>query len=335
MITSTPTCPLPPRSTPSLKIAKEIFGSERRTASNACATVRSSLFLLPRAKLPKAAVRFTSMPNSAPGSRLSTADCTGSKAGKPKPSPTTASTKMSSIPSPAVPAKSGSAASAAASLVSVSMVQTSPLKHSPICDGLAQDNVYAVYQSRDGAVWAGTLNGGLSQLKDGHFTSYTTETGLASNTVTRHRRNLRRHHVVRNSQWPEFVFARVLARLHPATRFALSRNQLSFRRRRPRLVDWHAPTALPLSLPGKFSPSRICRRTLREQILGIAEDRGGWLWIATVNRVLRVPRDKLLDGTLGESDLREFGLTDGLTASKASNANNPWSPTPLAGFGFP
>ncbi|MCU1233741.1 MAG: putative two-component system sensor kinase, partial [Candidatus Solibacter sp.] len=51
---------------------------------------------------------------------------------------------------------------------------------------------------------------------------------------------------------------------------------------------------------------------LREAILGIAEDRVGWLWIATSNHVLRVKRDALLRGTLHAGDLREYGPADGL-----------------------
>ena len=44
-------------------------------------------------------------------------------------------------------------------------------------DGLAQNRVYAVYGSRDGTVWSGTLNRGVSELKNGHFTNYTTSGG--------------------------------------------------------------------------------------------------------------------------------------------------------------
>ena len=51
-------------------------------------------------------------------------------------------------------------------------------------NGLAQNSVYAVYESRDGSVWAGTLNGGVSQFKDGRFTTYTTTNGLASNAIS-------------------------------------------------------------------------------------------------------------------------------------------------------
>ena len=49
--------------------------------------------------------------------------------------------------------------------------------------GLAQNSVYAVHESRDGTVWAGTLSGGVSRLEGGRFTAYTTADGLASNTV--------------------------------------------------------------------------------------------------------------------------------------------------------
>src|SRR6266853_626818 len=51
-------------------------------------------------------------------------------------------------------------------------------------DGLAENSVFAVYQSRDGAVWAATLTSGISKLKDGRFVTYTTADGLASNTVS-------------------------------------------------------------------------------------------------------------------------------------------------------
>jgi signal transduction histidine kinase len=52
--------------------------------------------------------------------------------------------------------------------------------------------------------------------------------------------------------------------------------------------------------------------SLHEQILGIAEDKLGWLWISTSNHVLRVKRDSLLRNSVGESDVRKYGLDDGL-----------------------
>jgi ligand-binding sensor domain-containing protein len=51
-------------------------------------------------------------------------------------------------------------------------------------DGLAQDSVYSVYQSHDGAIWAGNLNRGVSRYHEGKFTTYSTADGLASNTIS-------------------------------------------------------------------------------------------------------------------------------------------------------
>ena len=36
----------------------------------------------------------------------------------------------------------------------------------------------------DGTLWAGTLSGGLSEFRNGRFTTYTTANGISSNTVT-------------------------------------------------------------------------------------------------------------------------------------------------------
>ena len=51
-------------------------------------------------------------------------------------------------------------------------------------NGLAQGSIYAVYRSSDGTIWAGTVNGGVSALHDGHVSTFTTANGLASNTVS-------------------------------------------------------------------------------------------------------------------------------------------------------
>ena len=50
-------------------------------------------------------------------------------------------------------------------------------------DGLAQNSVYSVHRNHDGTVWAGTVSGGLSRLKDGVFTNYSQAEGPVSNSV--------------------------------------------------------------------------------------------------------------------------------------------------------
>jgi len=178
-------------------------------------------------------------------------------------------------------------------------------------DGLAQDNVYAVYQGRDGAVWAGTLNAGLSEFKDGRFTSYTAENGLASNTVTA---------IAQSSDgamWfgtPNGLNSLSQGSWHAfTTQHGLPSAEINCLFEDAAHVLWiGTANGIASFSAGKIQPSPNLPANLREQILGIAEDRNGGLWIDTVNRVLRVPRDKLLNGTLADADLHEFSLTDGL-----------------------
>ena len=50
-------------------------------------------------------------------------------------------------------------------------------------NGLPQDSIYSVYRARDGSVWAGSVSGGVSRLKDGVFSKYSVVDGLASDTI--------------------------------------------------------------------------------------------------------------------------------------------------------
>lgn len=177
--------------------------------------------------------------------------------------------------------------------------------------GLAQNSIYALYLSRDGTVWAGSLNGGVSRFKDGKFTTYTAANGLASNRVTS---------ILEGSDgtmW--FATAEGLSSLTqdnwktyggpggvPPGRvnclFEGTSGALWIGTENGIAVLRSGRVQIPRDVPG----------SLREPVLGVVEDKTGWLWISTSNHVLRVYRDKLLDGTVGEADAREFGLADGL-----------------------
>ena len=182
-------------------------------------------------------------------------------------------------------------------------------------EGLAQNSIYAVHQSRDGTLWAGSVSGGLARLKDGKFTTYTTANGLPSNTVTA---------ILESSDgtmW--FGTANGMS--------SLSQNSWTI---------YGSPDGLPpgsvnclledssgaiwigtdngiaVLRSGQIQVSQDMPESLHEPILGVAESRNGWLWISTSNHVLRVARDKLLSGVTGEADVREFGLADGLNSVK-------------------
>jgi PAS domain S-box-containing protein len=182
-------------------------------------------------------------------------------------------------------------------------------------DGLAQNSVYAVYESRDGSVWAGTLNGGVSRFKDGRFTTYTTTNGLASNTISS----------IFETRDSAMWFAT------PAGLSSLSNG----RWRTYTTVDglpspdvncvledsigtlWAGTSVGVASFASNhFHVPDESPGVLREQILGMAEDKSGRFWISTSNHVLRVPRDKLISGVLKAADVREYDQEDGLESTE-------------------
>src|SRR5271154_5663238 len=181
--------------------------------------------------------------------------------------------------------------------------------------GLAQNSAYAVYESRDGSVWAGTLNGGVSRFKDGHFTTYTTTNGLASNTVSSILET--RDGAIwfatpgglssfSNGQWRTYTTVEGLPSPEVNCLFEDSSGTL-----------WGGTSAgLAFFASNRFQVPHESPDVLREQIAGMAEDKSGRFWIATSEHVLRVPRDKLLSGVVKDADVREYGQADGLESTE-------------------
>ncbi len=182
-------------------------------------------------------------------------------------------------------------------------------------DGLAQDSVYSVFPARDGTVWAGTLSAGVSALRGDKFTNYTIKQGLASNTVvsilessdaTMWFATPRGLSALSKNHWRGFSMAdglpseNINCLLEDSNKLLWVGTSagLAFRKGR----GFQVPGLLPATLEG-------------QQVLGMAEDRFGWLWIATADHVLRVNREKLVQSALGEGDVREYGLADGLRGS--------------------
>ena len=48
---------------------------------------------------------------------------------------------------------------------------------------LKENEIWALAEGSDGSLWIGTYGGGLSRLKDGKFSIYTTADGLISDFV--------------------------------------------------------------------------------------------------------------------------------------------------------
>ncbi len=183
-------------------------------------------------------------------------------------------------------------------------------------DGLAQNQVFAVHRARDGAVWAGTLSSGASRLKDGKFITYTTKDGLASNTVAALLDTSDEAvwfatpngvSVKSAAGWRRYSIADGLPSNDVNTLFEDSTHTL-----------WIGTAAgLAAMRGGGMQVLKGVPAVLRTSVLGLAEDRAGGLWIAATDHVLRVDRDKLLRGTLGVGDVREFSAADGLLDTEA------------------
>jgi ligand-binding sensor domain-containing protein len=178
-------------------------------------------------------------------------------------------------------------------------------------DGLAQNSVYSVHRNRDGTVWAGTVSAGVSRLRNGIFTNYSIANGLESNAVfsivegennTMWFATPGGLESFAGGQWRNTALADGLPSSNVRSIFEDSKHAL-----------WIATSGgLVFFANSHVSAPKYLTAALREEILGITEDRQGFLWIATSDHVLQVVRDRLLDGSLTESDVQSYGTEDGL-----------------------
>jgi ligand-binding sensor domain-containing protein/signal transduction histidine kinase len=178
-------------------------------------------------------------------------------------------------------------------------------------NGLAENSVFAVYQSRDGAVWAGTLTSGISKFKDGRFVTYTTADGLASNTVS----------AILETRDGTIWFATPngLSSLSLghwttyATGDGLPSNNVNCLFEDSSGVLWIGTSrGLAFFKSGGMQVPRDAPDSLREEAFGMSEDKQGWLWIVTSGHVLRVSNQKLSSGVLSSAEVSEYGAADGL-----------------------
>lgn len=189
------------------------------------------------------------------------------------------------------------------------------LKTYTLADGLAQNSVYAVHVSRDGTVWAGTLSGGVSTLRNGHFTNYTTGDGLSSNTVTSIAES------PDGAMWfatPNGLSTESGGRWRVfAMNDGLPSADLNCVMADSAGTVWMGGSAgLAFLVSNQVYVPLGSTAALHEPVFGIAEDRSGWLWIATAGHVVRVKRSALLKGSLDDEDVREYGPTDGLLGTE-------------------
>jgi PAS domain S-box-containing protein len=181
-------------------------------------------------------------------------------------------------------------------------------------DGLAQNRVFAVYQSRDGTIWSGTLSRGVSELKNGHFTDYTTTDGLAANTISSIAES------PDGTMWfgtPNGVSAMSQNgwRTYNANDGLPSTDVNCLLQDSKEILWIGTAEGLAYVSDGHVHVPSGVPENLHAPIFGIEEDKTGWLWIATSDHILRVPRDKLLGGVVKAVNVREYDQADGLAST--------------------
>lgn len=182
-------------------------------------------------------------------------------------------------------------------------------------DGLAQNSVYSVRRTRNGAVWAGTVSAGVSRFNEGRFTNYSEVDGLPSNSINSIVEGFDGTIWVAtpnglasysNAHWKSYTAHDGLPSSSVRTIFEDPMHNL-----------WIATSGgLSYLSSGKIKVPSDLPEILREQIAGIAEDSMGYLWFTTSDHVVRVNRERLLAGSLLETDIQSFEAEDGLKGSE-------------------
>jgi len=178
-------------------------------------------------------------------------------------------------------------------------------------NGLPQDSVYSVFRTKTGSVWAGTVSGGVIRLEGDSISSYSTADGLASNSI---------NSIAEGSDgtmW--FATPSGLSSLkdghwtNRSVQDGLPSNDVSTIFEDSKQTLWIGTSAgLAFCASGHIGIPRNMPEPFHEQVFGIAEDSRGELWIATSDHALKADRDRMIAGTLVESDFRVYGIADGL-----------------------
>jgi ligand-binding sensor domain-containing protein/signal transduction histidine kinase len=181
-------------------------------------------------------------------------------------------------------------------------------------NGLAQDSVYSILRSRDGAVWAGTISAGLSRFTNGSFTTYTVADGLSSNAINALCEGQDGTLWVgtpmgldsyQGGRWRHWTTENALPSADMRTCFEDSQHVL-----------WvTTPSGLAFLSNGQIDTPSNLPDVLHEQIYGITEDTLGYMWLSTSDHLVRVSRKALLSGSLSSADVQSFGPSDGLIGS--------------------
>jgi signal transduction histidine kinase len=159
------------------------------------------------------------------------------------------------------------------------------------------------------------LNGGASRVRAGQVKTYTTADGLASNAIsaieegadgTMWFATASGLNAFAQDQWRTLASSEGAP---PARINCLMEDSAN--------VLWIGTDAgLAFLSNGRLHIPRDMPEPLADEILGLADDGRGFLWISTTKHVVRVPRNRLLDEHVSPGEVREFGSEDGIPAAE-------------------
>ncbi|MEO8660892.1 MAG: two-component regulator propeller domain-containing protein [Bryobacteraceae bacterium] len=176
--------------------------------------------------------------------------------------------------------------------------------------GLDQDSVYAVYAASNGVVWAGTVSAGLSWRHQGVFHTNPAIHGVTaiaeSPDGTMWFATSDGIHALAGGQWRAYSGTDGLPPGKVSCLFVDASGLL-----------WiGTPVGLAYLKDNRIEVPREVPPSLQEEIEGMAADEYGGLWISTFNRIARIRRAALLQGTVTSEDVREYGVADGLIGTE-------------------
>jgi len=187
-------------------------------------------------------------------------------------------------------------------------------------NGLAENSVFSVSIGHDGAVWAGTLTGGVSRLKGGKFHTYRSDDGLASNTVSA---SLESRDGTMWFATPSGLSS--LANGHWSTyttRDGLASNNINCLLEDRSGTLWVGTSAgLSVIEHGRVRSFPDLPASLHDQIFGLAGDPAERLWVESAHHIFRIKPQRLSNGTVSSFSVREYDTEDGLPRSEGVRRN--------------
>src|SRR5262249_42715743 len=149
---------------------------------------------------------------------------------------------------------------------------------------------------------------------NGHFTTYSTSNGLASDTVSSIAED------ADGTMWfgtPNGLSSMAKGGWRTYTADESSSSDVNCLLRDSTGVWWIGTSAGLAILAGdRIHMPQGLPESLHEPIFAIEEDRSGGLWIATAGHVLQAKLSHPVSGELKDANVREYGVEDGLMGTE-------------------